>query len=222
MRTAERLQNDVLDELGFDPMVDSSEIGVTATAEGVVTLDGRVREYTQRRAAERAAKRVAGVKAIANDIEVKLAGRPEHADTSIAEAALRALNWASSVPREAVSVSVSDGWVRLDGEVDWNHQRTAAEQAVRDLRDVNGISNNIAVKPKVSAKDIRSKIESAFKRSAQLDADRITVKTDGGKVTLQGRVHSWSELEEAEEAAWAAPGVTDVENLLVVADPAFA
>jgi len=222
MKKAERLQNDVLDELGYDPRVDSSQIAVTATPERVVTLSGRVEDYAQKRAAEAATKRVAGVKAVANDIEVKPAAQFRRDDTSIAEAAVRALEWDVSVPEDRVEVSVADGWVTLDGEVKGRFQSAAAYRAVHNLLGVKGVINNIAVKPTVSAADVREKIEKAFRRSAQVDADHITIEAEGGKVTLRGRVHSWAELDEAEDAAWAVPGVTDVENLVELEETVYA
>lgn len=222
MKSQERLQSDVVDELAFDPKVDSSGIAVTATAKGVVTLKGTVREFRQKRAAEKAAKRVAGVKAVANDIEVSFEGVETHDDTAIAEAALHALKWSASIPPDRVTVSVSNGWVSLEGTVDWKFQRSAAQGAVRDLRGVRGVLNEIVVKPRVSATDVRKKIENAFRRSAQLDADNMTVTAEAGTVTLRGTVSSWSELEEAEYAAWSAPGVAEVENLLEVEEKIFA
>lgn len=222
MKKTERLQSDVVDELAFDPKVDSSEIAVTATAQGVVTLKGTVRSYAEKRAAEAAAKRVAGLKGVANDIEVRPTTENARDDTSIAEAAVRALKWDVSVPEDRLKVSVSRAWVTLEGDVKSRFQKAAAARAVRDLLGVRGIVNNIEVKPTVSGADVRGKIEKAFKRSAQIDADRITVETEGGTVTLRGRVHSWAELDEAEDAAWAVPGVMDVENLLELEEPVYA
>jgi osmotically-inducible protein OsmY len=218
MKSAEKLQSDVVDELAFDPKVDSSGIAVTATPRGIVTLKGAVRQYSEKRAADEAVKRVGGVKGVANDIDVRPEAEPAFDDTAIAEAAVQALKWCSVIPENTVKVSVSEGWLTLVGEVAWEFRRTAAHNAVRDLRGVRGVTNKIVVTPSASAADVKQKIEAAFRRSAQIDADHVTVGTDGGKVTLRGTVSSWSEFEEAEDAAWAAAGVTHVDNLLEVED----
>jgi osmotically-inducible protein OsmY len=211
-----KLQHDVLAELEWDPSVDASQIGVTAK-DGVVTLTGVVSSFADKMAAERAAKRVYGVRAVANDIEVKLPGGAERTDSEIAAAAVNALKWDTSVPGEAITVTVRNGWITLEGEVEWFYQKDAAERAVRLLKGVKGVVNNIKVKSRVSPGDIKDKIEEAFKRNAEIDARRITVEAHDGKVILSGRVRSWAERDEAEQAAWSAPGVTAVENHITVA-----
>jgi osmotically-inducible protein OsmY len=215
MKTAEVLQQDVVDELAWDPKVDSSTIGVTSS-DGVVTLRGRVKSYTEKRAAEMAAKRVRGVHAVANDLEVVPLPKFERDDTTIAQAALNALKWAYSVPDEKLKVTVEKGWLTLEGQVEWQHQKQAAENAVRDLTGVRGVSNLITIKTTVSTREVKAKIEAAFKRSAEIDADHVRVEAKNGKVTLRGTVGSWAEKEAAETAAWAAPGVGGVSNLISV------
>jgi osmotically-inducible protein OsmY len=214
MIRAEELRQDVVDELAWDTSLDTPGIGV-AVHGGAVTLAGHVRSYAEKRAAEKAAKRVHGVIAVANELEVRLPSSLKKDDTDIATAAAAAIRWSAPVP-STVSATVERGWVTLSGEVDWAYQRRSAENAVRDLAGVRGMSNQILVKPRAVPKDVSDQIHKAFHRSAQIDADHISVSVSGGKVTLSGTVRSWSERTEAEHAARAAAGVTEVENKLSV------
>jgi osmotically-inducible protein OsmY len=209
-----KLQHDVLAELEWDPTVDASKVGVTAN-DGVVTLTGSVATYGEKMAAERATKRVHAVRAVANDVVVKLAGTPR-TDTDIAAAALNVLKSNTNVPAGRITVGVRSGWVTLDGDVDWWHQKDAAERAIRNLAGVVGLTNELKVKTLVKPGDVRSIIEAAFKRSAEIDARRIAIAAKDGKVTLSGSVHSWAERRQAQAAAWSAPGVTAVENRIHV------
>ncbi|WP_435005482.1 BON domain-containing protein [Tundrisphaera lichenicola] len=215
MKGDKELQIDVLDELQWEPSIDAAEIGVT-TRNGVVTLTGSVPTYNEKVTADRMAKRVYGVKAVANDIEVRPRGVGERTDTDIAQAAIHALQWKTTVPDERIKLSVSKGWVTLEGEVDWHYQKESAEEAVRHLLGVRGVIDQISIKPEVSAAEVKSRIEASLKRSAELDAKKIRVETHDGKVTLMGDVHSWSERQEAQATAWSAPGVTQVDNQITV------
>ncbi|MBA4105469.1 MAG: ornithine aminotransferase [Pirellula sp.] len=215
MKTDSQLRRDVIDELEWEPSIDASQIGVAASA-GVITLTGAVSRYTEKMEAERLAKSIAGVKAVANDIDVRLQGASERNDTEIAAAALNALKWHTSIPDDKVTVTVRDGWITLDGNLDWQFQRVAARNAVCHLVGVKGVSNNIAIGPKPKAADVKSKIEAAFKRKAELDAGHVQVDTSGGVVKLKGYVDSWSEFTEAERVARAAPGVIAVDNGLTI------
>jgi len=209
------LRQNVLEELEWEPSIDAVEIGVTAH-DGIVTLTGTVNSYAQKLLAERAAKRLQGVKAIANDVQVRLPGTAERTDSDIARVAVDALKWRTVVPNDRIKVLVKNGWITLEGEVDWQYQKDAAFEAVHHLVGVNGVTNLITLKPLVSATDVKSRIEAAFRRSAEVDAQKVQVETRDGKVTLRGAVHSWSEREDAERTAWAAPGVTQVDNLIAV------
>jgi osmotically-inducible protein OsmY len=218
-RTDEQIQRDVLEELRWDARVQPNEIGVTVT-NGVVSLTGWVDSYTKKWVAERTAHRVRGVRAVANDIEVRLPSSIDRTDSDIAEAATRALQWDAFVPIERLDVTVSRGWVTLQGEVEWQYQRRAAERAVRRLSGVRGVTNLIALRPRITPApdELRQRIEDALVRSAETDAERIRVEVLGDQIVLTGTVRSWSEKEEAERVAWSAPGATSVDNRIMV-DP---
>ncbi|HUL10663.1 MAG TPA: BON domain-containing protein [Methylococcaceae bacterium] len=216
MKNDSEVQRSVQEELKWEPGVtNASKIGV-AVKDGIVTLTGTVNSHFEKWAAERAAKRVFGVNALAVELEVKLPVFAKRTDTDIAKAAENALNWDATLPNDCVKVMVENGWVTLEGNVDWQYQRSSAEDDVRYLTGIRGVSNKIVLKPTVAPGEIKSKIEAAFKRSAILDAQHIKVKADGSKVTLSGSVSSWTEREEAEDAAWAAPGVTEVKNSITI------
>jgi osmotically-inducible protein OsmY len=216
MRTDTQLQQDVIDELKWDPSVKAA-IRVDVK-DGVVTLSGYVDSYSKKWAADRAAARVFGVKAVAEEIQVRLPGSLKRPDESIARVASNALEWDVSVPHDRVKVQVQNGFVTLTGEVDWWYQKNAAENAVRHLVGVVSVSNGITIKPesKHLDEDVKDNIENAFQRNAVLDARRITVETSGGKVILRGSVHSWLEREQVQWAAWAAPGVSEVESHITI------
>ncbi|MGD0720921.1 MAG: BON domain-containing protein [Roseiarcus sp.] len=209
------LQQAVLSELAWEPSVTAAHIGVTAKA-GVVTLTGHVESFVEKHAAESAARRVKGVKAVAEEIEVRLSFDRKRGDDDIAAAAIERLSWDVSVPADAVKVSVEQGWVTLAGAVDWHYQRAAAEQDVRGLHGVVGVSNQMEIKPRVDAANVDDAIRRAMHRSWYFDPDAVKVTAVGGKVRLTGTVHSWHERELATTTAWAAPGATSVENDIVV------
>lgn len=213
--TDRQLQQNVLSALDWDPSIDATDIGVTVD-NGIVTLRGDVKTYAEKAAAERVALRVYGVKAVANDVNVHVINDGQRTDTDIAAAAVNALRWSAMVPKDRVTVTVSNGFITLKGEVPWNFQREAAVRAVRDLVGVVGVNNLVRLQPQVKEADVQAKIEAALKRSAEIDARRINVHAVDGKVTLSGNVRSAAERREAGLAAWAAPGVRDVENQVVV------
>jgi len=215
MKPELELKHDVLAELESEPGVDAAHIGVTVT-NGVVTLTGTVPTYAEKLAANRAVKRLDGVRALVSELEVRPRVGAQRTDTDIARAVVDALAWDIAVPDEKISTRVSNGWVTLEGEVNLQFQRAAAEHAVSRLAGVRGVTNLITIKSGVRAGDIKSRIEAAFRRSAEIDARNVQVETEDGKVTLRGRVHTWAERAEAERAAWAAPGVSEVRDEIKV------
>jgi len=215
IRTDEEIRSEVIEELQWDPRVQSNEIGV-AVKDGIVTLTGWVDSYLKKMAAEEAALRVPSVKAVADDIEVRLPAFPERTDADIAAAVVNAIKWDASIPANKVDVTVSQGWVTLKGEVEYYFQKIDAERAARRIAGVKGVSNLIAVKPHPLPTDLRQSIEKALIRNAETDAKRITVEVQGSKVILHGTVRSYAEKQVAENTAWSAPGVTEVDNRIVV------
>ena len=215
MKTDTDLRRDIQDELKWDPRVADAEIGV-AVKDGVVTLSGYVENFAQKYAAERAVERVAGVRAIAEELQIKLPSSFERADTEIAHKAVDALEWDIEVPDQTIKVKVEKGWVTLEGQADWQYQRTAAERAVRYLTGVRGVTNRIRLKSRVSSYDVSQHIKDALRRTAEVDANRIQVEAHEGKVTLRGTVRSYAEMRDAERAAWSATGVTEVDDKLMI------
>jgi osmotically-inducible protein OsmY len=215
MKTDFELKNDVLDELAWQPNIDETKIGVIVE-NGVVTLSGVVDNYTKKIAAEKAAKAVKGVKAVALDIEVKYGTDYKKTDKEIAKEAVNALTWNTSVPDDKISVKVEDGWVYLSGEVNWFYQKDAAKKAVENLLGVKGVINSILIKQAVEPSNIKDRITKAFERSAEVNAKNITISVDGHTVTLRGNVNSIAEKDEAQRAAYLAPGVSEVKNELTV------
>jgi osmotically-inducible protein OsmY len=215
MKTDSQVQQDVMAELRFEPAVDSTRIGVEVK-DGIVTLAGHVGSFSEKCAAERAAQRVLGVKALAVEMDVNLPGLSERTDTDIARSAELALRWTQGLENEAVKVMVEKGWITLSGEVEWDYLRRIAMGAVRHLMGVRGVSDNITLKTHITPVVVKSDIEAALKRRWDGDADDISVNVIGSTVTLSGTVHSWWDREVAQQSAWAAPGVHSVVDNLTV------
>ena len=221
MKTDIQIQKDVMEQLKWEPFLNASEIGV-AVKNGIVTLSGQVDSYSKKLTAENATKKISGVKAIAEEIQIGVSPAYKKSDTEIAEAILNALRWHTAVQEEKIKVKVENGNVRLEGEVEWEYQRNNAKVAIENLTGVRSVINAIIVKPKITTSDIQQKISSAFHRSATIDSAKIRAEVLGGKVTLRGKVRSIAEKEDAESAVWNAPGITSVESKLEIEVPEFA
>ncbi|HUP08879.1 MAG TPA: BON domain-containing protein [Caldimonas sp.] len=215
-KTDATLKHDIEAELEWDPAIRGSSIGV-AVKNGVATLTGHIDTFAEKRAIEKALQRVSGVRAIALELDVRLAPGHRRSDTDIAESVEQALKWNTLVPVNRIRVTVDKGWVTLQGEVEWDYQRRAAEAAVRPLIGVVGMSNNLTIVPKVTPVKLQTRIAEALRRQVEREIDRLEVKVDGGKVTLRGKVNSWHERAAAQGVAWSAPGVHSVINELEVA-----
>jgi len=221
MKTDNQIQKDVMEELSWEPFLNESEIGV-AVKDGIVTLSGIVDSYSKKISAEKAAKKVVGVKAVAEDIQVGISPSYRKSDTEIAEAVLNALRWHTAVQEDKIKIKVEDGIVKLEGEVEWEYQRNNAKMAIDNLTGVRSVINLITVAPKITPTDISKKISIALHRSATFDAEKIKIDVVGNQVTLRGKVRSFAEKEDAENAAWAAPGISRVDNRLEIEIPSYA
>jgi osmotically-inducible protein OsmY len=221
MKSDLQIQKDVMEELKWEPFLNASEIGV-AVRNGIVTLSGHVDSYSKKLAAEKVTRKLAGVKAVAEDIQVGISPADRKTDAEIAEAILNALKWHSGVREEKIKIKVEDGHVRLDGEVEWEYQRSSARKAIENLAGVRSVINLISLKPVTTATDIQQKISSALLRSATVDSGKITPEVIGSRVILRGKVRSFAEKEDAEIAAWNAPGITNVESNLEIEVPEYA
>lgn len=215
MKSDLQLKEDVLAELNWDPAVNATDIGVTVK-DGVVTLTGHLASYGEKHAAQRAAQRVAGVKALAVEITVQLPSSNQRTDGQIAASAQHVIDWNSLVPKGAVRPTVERGWITLNGEVEWGYQRSAAEASLRNLLGVQGVTNLVLVKPKVNPDNVEKCIQDALVRQARREAGHIEVSVDGARITLSGKVHSWAERRAAKGAAWSAPGVSSVVDHLEI------
>jgi osmotically-inducible protein OsmY len=215
MKTDAEIRKDVLDELEWEPRINATNVGVTIK-NGIVTLNGHVNTYAEKVAAEEAAKRVSGVKAVVQEIDVNIEGTSERTDQAIALAAVDSLKWNTMVSDKDIQLKVENGWITLEGELAWNYQVKAATNAVKNLPGVRGVTNLIKVKVPVETPDVKQKIRNAFERNAILDAAEVEVSVEGHEVILNGTVQSWAEMKQAENAAWSAPGVSNVVNHLKI------